>query len=406
MGTYLKFYKEVFLRGIWKSPYAHHEDVYFAKVNLWREAHLFPKELTKFLCDGAKGESLQVVFKKGELFNCSETLIYEIDPKYNFKPPVFLKDLKPRLGRFYPLSFFKNLQSIPRGNPYPGRIIAVNAEKEKMLLDTNVPLSYYQVELSVEIHDILPKETELGGRCRDFIEEAFRVGPGMQVRYDHVPTDFGLDEEESFIREDENKDSIFYQKPRFIGHIDRACHQALVSYYTRILPKKGKILDLMSSYESHLPENDELEVVGLGLNLEELKANPRLREHIVKDLNEDPVLPFESEVFDAVVCDLSIEYVVKPFELLKEIKRVLKKGGLVSFSFSNRYFPTKVIKLWVDLHEFERMGYVLELLIRTGFTDLHTFSLRGLPRPVDDRWIAQSRIADPLYVVWGRKNEG
>ncbi|MCS7149600.1 MAG: hypothetical protein RMI93_02520 [Caldimicrobium sp.] len=57
----------------------------------------------------------------------------------------------------------------------------------------------------------------------------------------------------------------------------------------------------------------------------------------------------------------------------------------LTFSFSNRYFPPKVVNLWVELHEFERMGYVPELMIRAGFKDLHTYSLRGLPRPADDR---------------------
>ncbi|MCS7200235.1 MAG: methyltransferase domain-containing protein [Caldimicrobium sp.] len=398
--------KEVSIRALWQSNYAKHEEVYHTKINLWREATLFPKEITRFLCEGMTGECLEINFKRGHLFPNSKDLIYEIDPRYNFNPPDSHRSIKLRLGRFYPLGFFKNLRGIYGGNPYPGRIIAINGEKSKMLLDANVPLSYYDVTLCFTIREVLRKESELGGRCRDHIEEALRVGPGMQTRYDHVPTDFGLEERETFQRLDESDDTLFYQEPRLVGHIDRVCHEALLNYYGRILSPKGKILDLMSSYESHLPPLGEYEVIGLGINEEELKANPQLTEYLVKDLNKDPTLPFESETFDAVLCDLSIEYVIRPIELLQEVKRVLKKGGLATFSFSNRYFPTKVIKLWVDLHEFERMGYVLELMIRTGFRDLHTFSLRGLPRPKDDRWITYTPFADPLYVVWGKKDEG
>jgi len=105
-----------------------------------------------------------------------------------------------------------------------------------------------------------------------------------------------------------------------------------------------------------------------------------------------------------VVCDLSIEYAIKPFELLREVRRILKKDGRFFFSFSNRYFPPKVIKVWVDLHEFERMGFVLELLARTeGLGEFRTYSLRGFPRPVDDRWSIVSTVSDPLYVVYGKR---
>lgn len=81
----------------------------------------------------------------------------------------------------------------------------------------------------------------------------------------------------------------------------------------------------MSSYQSHIPENENLKVVGLGLNEEEMKQNPRLSEYLIHDLNSEPRLPFADEEFDTVVCDLSIEYVTKPVELVAEIKRVLKK---------------------------------------------------------------------------------
>lgn len=386
----------------WNSFYAHHEDKYFIRLNVWREFNLLPEIIRDHLSNIKEGEKINLRLEPGHLFPFSDRLIFEIDPRVNFKPPDGLSHIRLRLGRFYPLGFFRFLPGIFRGNPYPGRIISVNGDKKTLLLDGNHPLSRYSISFEVEVLKIVQKERELGGRCRDWIEEAFRIGPGMQARYDHLPTDFELDKPEAFRREDESKDIFFYAQPRFVGHIDRVCHQNLVEYYGKILPKKGKILDLMSGYESHLPEGD-YEVVGLGLNIWELKANLQLNSFVIKDINEDPSLPFESESFDVVVCDLSIEYITKPIAIINEIKRVLKPGGIVSFSFSNRYFPSKVIKLWIDLHEFERMGYVLELLIRTGFKDLHTYSIRGFPRPIEDRWSFCTQHSDPLYVVWGRK---
>lgn len=386
----------------WESLYAKHEDKYFVRINLWRELNLLPDPLRSFILDAEEGKSFKFNLGPGVLFPFNPKLVFEIDPKINFKPPDNLSHIRLRLGRFYPLGFFRFLPGIFRGNPYPGRIISVNGDRKTLVLDGNHPLSKHPLNLEVEILRINQKERELGGRCRDWIEEAFRIGPGMQVRYDHLPTDFGLDDSESFKREDEREDIFFYEQPRFVGHIDRVCHENLVRYYDKILPRKGKILDLMSGYESHLPQG-EYEVIGLGLNAAELKNNPQLNSFVIKDLNENPSLPFDSESFDVIVCDLSIEYVTKPIMLLNEVKRVLKPGGIVSFSFSNRYFPSKVIKLWIDLHEFERMGYVLELLIRAGFRDIHTYSVRGFPRPVDDRWSFCTQHSDPLYVVWGRK---
>ncbi len=328
--------------------------------------------------------------------------IFEI-ADWQFIPPAKMVDKRLRLGRFYPLGYFRNLPGIYAGNPFPGRIIDINAKERTYLLDANHPLGRIEsLTLKMEILEVVPKESELGGRCKDFCELALYTGPGMQARYNGIPTDFGINEKESFSRLDETPDTKFYKEPRLTYHIDRVCHAHLIEFYKNHLRGK-KILDLMSSFESHLPEGD-FEVIGLGINADEMKANPRLSDFVVKDINLEPLLPFESESFDAVVCDLSIEYVIHPLELMKEVKRVLKPGGQAFFSFSNRYFPPKVIRLWIDLHEFERMGYVLELFkLCAGFKNLRTYSLRGYPRPTDDRWFGVSFQSDPLYVVWGEK---
>lgn len=101
---------------------------------------------------------------------------------------------------------------------------------------------------------------------------------------------------------------------------------------------------------------------------------------------------------------LNIEYVTKPFELIKEIRRILKKDGIFTVSYSNRYFPTKVIKIWTDLHEFERIGYVLELILRDGgFNNFKTFSVKGFRRPYDDKYFGCTLFSDPLYLVYAEK---
>jgi SAM-dependent methyltransferase len=166
-----------------------------------------------------------------------------------------------------------------------------------------------------------------------------------------------------------------------------------------------RVLDLMSGWVSHLPPGvKELDVTGLGLNRDELEENRALRERAVHDLNTDPRLPFGDAAFDAVICTASVEYLIQPLEVFGEVRRVLKPGAPFITTFSDRWFPTKVIDLWIELHPFERMGLVLECFRRAGgFEGLATESVRGLPRPADDKYAAELPKSDPVFAVWGRR---
>jgi len=137
----------------------------------------------------------------------------------------------------------------------------------------------------------------------------------------------------------------------------------------------------------------------------ELEKNERLTDRIVHDLNTNPQLPFASGTYDAVICTVSAEYLIHPKAVFHEIARVLKPGGVAAMTFSNRWFPPKVIKIWKQLSEFERMGLVLEYFMGTGkFCNLETLSVRGLPRPPDDKYFPQMRLSDPVFAVWGTRN--
>jgi SAM-dependent methyltransferase len=174
--------------------------------------------------------------------------------------------------------------------------------------------------------------------------------------------------------------------------------------YDRFLDNGMRVLDLMSSWQSHLPQKTRLaQCIGVGLNEKELRKNTQLNGDVVQDLNQNPSLPFESDYFDVAVCTVSIEYLIHPLAVFNEIARVLKPDGQFVITFSNRWFPTKAIKIWKEIHEFERMGLVLEYFIRSGrFKDLQTYSIRGLPRPREDRNYPDLRFSDPVYAVWGR----
>ena len=148
-------------------------------------------------------------------------------------------------------------------------------------------------------------------------------------------------------RFDNNTDQAFYAYPRFVTHVDDHFIDQLTQLYRDRLPSQGRILDLMSSWVSHLPSDKEFAwVEGHGMNPEELAKNPRLNHYFVQDLNQNPQLPLENDSFDAVLIAVSIQYLQYPEAVFSEIYRILAPGGVVIISFSNRMFYQKAIARW------------------------------------------------------------
>jgi SAM-dependent methyltransferase len=246
------------------------------------------------------------------------------------------------------------------------------------------------------------KFEEHGGTLNDWFE-TITTGPGMQARYNGEPTDFFAPH--AFQREDAADDRLFYSRPRFVQHIDTRAIETIRALYGRLIPSGARVLDLMSSWTSHLPDDLETRSVdGLGLNADELAANGRLTNHVVHDLNHNPKLPFGDGAFDAAVCTVSVEYLTQPFAVFEEVARVLSPSGFFIVTFSDRWFPPKAIRVWKELHPFERMGLVREFFSRgEHFDGLETFSSLGWLRPEDDKYAGQMPFSDPVFALWGRK---
>jgi SAM-dependent methyltransferase len=233
---------------------------------------------------------------------------------------------------------------------------------------------------------------------------------------------------DAFRKQDEAPDGEFYAYPRLVNHIDDFAIACVGQAYQRFLPEGGEFLDLMTSHVSHFPKGMVLgKVAGLGMNAVELSNNPVLSERKVKDLNEDPTLPYEDNRFDGVVICVSIQYLTRPVEVFAEIGRVLKPGAPLVIAFSNRCFPTKAIEAWRLLDDSGHAQLIALYAREAGaFEDATAYDFSpstmvhdalsgsGTPAPwIDDilppdpelrrRVASGEEYTDPLFVVVAQK---
>ncbi|MCA1906569.1 MAG: methyltransferase domain-containing protein [Desulfarculus sp.] len=375
---------------IWDSPRGHHQDDLFAYVNLYQDD--LPLELARGLIGAGAGRRLE--FPPALRFGPRDPGMRRVLARADWP----LADAPPRQGRFYPRRAFPGLGA--GGGPV-ARLVA--ADETSLTLDLNHPLAGREVALAVTV-----REPEVSVRLAapgpvDWLAR-LGLGPGMQIPAPEGATDFYADQ--PFRRQAESPDPEFYRQARMVPHLDAAARTRLEALHARLLRPGTRVLDLMASLYSHLPPDLKLaEVIGIGLNQAELEANPALTRSLVHDLNAEPRPPLEPASLDAIICTSSLEYLTQPQEVLAGCLDALKPGGLLLMSFSNRYFPPKVVRIWSELHEFERLGLALDYYRRAGgLTDIQTWSDRGWPRPADDLHYPEQQQSDPLFAIWGRKS--
>ena len=199
-----------------------------------------------------------------------------------------------------------------------------------------------------------------------------------------------------FKKEDTTDDSLFYELPRIVTHIDDNAITILKKYYRSLLKDGDSVLDLMSSWVSHLPEEIMYSRVSAqGMNEVELGSNPQLTDFIVQNLNTNQVLPLEDESFDLCSIAVSVQYLTSPVKVFEEIARVLKPNGKCCVSFSNRMFPTKSILAWRMSSNEDHFNLVSQYFKKTEkFDELKV-----------EKLVEENGYYDPLFAVIGKKEE-
>ena len=196
----------------------------------------------------------------------------------------------------------------------------------------------------------------------------------------------------AFTKIDAEEDELFYEPPRLVCHIDDGAIAALTEFYRAALPAGGVLLDLMSSWVSHLPpEIDYAEVIGHGMNATELAANPRLTRWFMQNLNRETRLPLAGASVDAAMVCVSIQYLQQPVAVLRDVARVLRPGAPLVISFSNRCFWTKAVAIWRALDASGHARLVERYLRHAGFERIEAHQLA--------EWVED--VSDPITAVVG-----
>jgi len=202
-----------------------------------------------------------------------------------------------------------------------------------------------------------------------------------------------------FERQDPSPDALFYAEPRLVTHIDDHAIAAASKVYGELLPNNAAILDLMSSYRSHMPPDLAwTRLAGLGMNEVELRENDQLTDYVVHDLNANPRMPYGDAEFDGAVVTVSVQYMTRPVEIFADVARVLRPGAPFILTYSNRLFPTKAVRIWLALDARERAALIGTYFKRSGgFGDVSAADAAGNG--------PDGGPHDPLFAVWAHRIE-
>ena len=204
-------------------------------------------------------------------------------------------------------------------------------------------------------------------------------------------------------KSDISDDEIFYQQPRFVHHLSDSFRNRLTNLYSEYLLNHYIILDLMSSWVSHLPSNISYKkVIGHGMNEAELSSNERLDRFFVQNLNKKQNMPIEDSSVDVGLIVAGWQYLQYPEKVSLELSRVIKSDSLLIISFTNRAFWTKAPNIWTYSSEEKRIEYVTSVLTSNGWRIEKIFNEKTQDKKLFGFYSSES---DPFFSVIARNNK-
>ncbi|MBE0583428.1 MAG: hypothetical protein IH612_06640, partial [Desulfofustis sp.] len=272
---------DIYFEINWSSDLAEHTDTYLAeRVNFWRD--ILPPPVERELSGKREGDRVTVVLSGDQVFPDDRACGPRVLARRQFDPArINRTDMAPLAGRFYPKGVLRDVPGIFSANLEPFRVVAVTDSMVEV--DLGHPLAGRPLTLSATVGSVSCKEKERGGTIHDWLATICR-GVGMQAPWRGHPTDFFVDG--AFDRLDQTPDTLFYQTPRLVQHLDDAAIDLVRQLYGRFVKDGMRVLDLLASWQSHLPSQlKPARLSGIGLNEQELRANPALTDFQVQDLN-------------------------------------------------------------------------------------------------------------------------
>ena len=387
----------------WDTEDCHFSDWrYLPNINLWRD--YLPLEIEAQLQNQSIAAHVNHVYPAGELvegFQSSQVKqlkLNQFQPDQSGHSQALLQ-----VGRFFSKDSFKGVDGIYQGNKFPCRVVAI--DDQYVTVDFNHPLASRDINLELVIEQIKSAAAERGGRCNDIPALLCDYGPGMQANPEQQP--IGFSSPNAIKTLDQSKEEDFFASANLEPFWDKTALNQVTSLYNELLSDDMDILDLMAGVHSPLQQASirPAHVFCAGLNRSELEANPICADRQLINVNDANALAgFEDARFDAVLIHAAIEYVTNPHDLMHQIGRILKPGGRIIISFSNRSMQGKAINIWHELDEFERPALVLGYLKNAHcYTAFNSYSMRGRFRPEDDQLSSQLLYSDPVYAVWANR---
>ena len=375
----------IYFEFTWTSSHAVHVERFLAKdVDFTRD--ILPLGVKSRMRGLGEGDSVELAMDSAEVPPFKPGKILDMPATRFVGSPDLGRRIKPRIGRFYPKHYIDNVPGTRPDSASPFRIS--ETDKAGFKANLNHPMADRDVVIKATAIEVKDASQEAGVLHR--WPDLFFQGPGLQARLPETPTDFlGW---EPFRRKVDSNDADFYATfsgPEIPGI---EAEEGVQKVYGSAVQDGAIVLDLMAGKNSHIPEGVEpVSVIGMGLSKSDMEANPALTEHVIHNLNEEPVLPFETDSFDAVICTAGVEYLTSPFEIIEEAGRLLKPGGVFSLVFTEQWVKEKVIGIWPELYPFERMGLVSQYFVRSEmFENIWTSS---------DRSCSESEV----FGVWAKR---